>query len=93
MKADILVFYKPEFDHPENAAAQNLLKSAYSGCISATTGKYFSVELSDCLCQQDAANMVKGICNKLLTNPIFENYSFKILHPAGILTGSNADSR
>ena len=78
MIARIYVNLKRDVSDPQGNAVKGALESlAFKGVKKAHVGKYFVIELDD-MGRDQAESLVKAMCEKLLTNPVIEDYSFVI---------------
>jgi len=77
--AKVVVNYKPGILDPEAKAVQNALSSlGYQDINQVETGKYFRLVLSDKLSRKKAEEVTHEACDKLLSNPVIENYRFDL---------------
>jgi len=64
---------------PQGKAVKTGLKSlGYDNVESVYVGKYLEIVLEDINKKNKAAKMVEEMCNKLLANPVIEDYSYKL---------------
>ncbi len=78
MIARIYVKLKRDVSDPQGNAVKGALESlAFKGVGKVHVGKYFVIELED-MGRDQAESLVKAMCEKLLTNPVIEDYSFVI---------------
>ncbi|HAQ35738.1 MAG: phosphoribosylformylglycinamidine synthase [Maricaulis sp.] len=78
MKARIHVFLKPGVLDPQGAAVAGALKTmGYDEVTEARQGKLIELELSGTDAAQ-AETRVKEMCDKLLANPVIENFTVEI---------------
>jgi len=76
--ARIYVNLKRDVSDPQGNAVKGALESlAFKGVEKAHVGKYFVLELED-MKKDQAESLVRAMCQKLLTNPVIEDYSFVI---------------
>jgi phosphoribosylformylglycinamidine synthase len=69
---------KRDVSDPQGNAVKGALESlAFKGVEKVHVGKYFVIELED-MKRDQAESLVKAMCQKLLTNPVIEDYSFVI---------------
>ena len=78
MKAQIQVTLKNEVLDPQGKAVQNSLKTlGFRGIKNVRQGKLIEIEL-----QESNIKIARGsldeMCNKLLANPVIENYRIEI---------------
>ncbi|TDQ34146.1 phosphoribosylformylglycinamidine synthase subunit PurS [Aureibacillus halotolerans] len=76
-KAKIYVTLKESVLDPQGQAVQNALHSmSYTSVQEVRVGKYMEVTLDE---QGDAAHeKIKQMCDKLLANPVIENYEYEL---------------
>ena len=78
MIAKIYVKLKPDVSDPQGFAVKGALESlSFNGIQKVHVGKYFIVELDE-MDKAAAEKLVNGICEKLLANPVIEDYTFTI---------------
>lgn len=78
MIARIYVNLKRDVSDPQGNAVKGALESlAFKGVEKVHVGKYFVIELDD-MRRDQAESLVKAMCEKLLTNPVIEDYSYVI---------------
>jgi|TARA_R100000455_G_C6270783_1_gene126778 phosphoribosylformylglycinamidine synthase len=78
VKARIHVFLKPGVLDPQGAAVAGALKTmGYDEVTEARQGKLIELELSGTDAAQ-AETRVKEMCDKLLANPVIENFTVEI---------------
>ena len=76
MKAKIRVSLKPTVLDAQGAVVRQALQSlGYENVAGVRMGKYIEVELRD---GGDADRQVREMCERLLTNPIIEDYEFEV---------------
>jgi len=64
---------------PQGKAVKTGLKSlGYDNVESVYVGKYLEIVLEDINQKNKAAKMVEEMCNKLLANPVIEDYSYQL---------------
>ena len=74
MKALVLVRLKPEVLDPQGKAIRNASEAlGYSAVRSVRQGKLFEVEL-DAADEPTARGLVEELCQKLLANPVIEDF-------------------
>ncbi len=77
--AKVVVNYKPGILDPEAKAVQNALSSlGYQDIHQVETGKYFRLTISAKLSRKEAEKVTHRACDKLLSNPVIENYRFDL---------------
>lgn len=78
IKAKIFVTLKKGVSDPQGQTVQNALKTMqYDSVSDVRIGKYIEVSL-DTTDKDDANTQVKSICEKLLVNPIIEQYRYTL---------------
>lgn len=83
MKARILVYPRPEILDPQGKAIQSALERVgFDGVASVRAGKSFDVEL-DAANAEEARKQAADMCEKLLANPVVEDYSVELLEAEG----------
>ena len=74
-KYKVYVTYKPGiYDAAGNAAKQAALRLGLDGLTGLAIGKYIQVEGSDQLTLAD----VEALCDRLLVNPVIEDYRIEV---------------
>jgi len=64
---------------PQGQTIQNALrKIGFSDVAAVRQGKYFAVSLSDGLTADSARTQVERIAREVLTNPVIEEYTYRI---------------
>ncbi|MGI6358919.1 MAG: phosphoribosylformylglycinamidine synthase subunit PurS [Bacillota bacterium] len=77
-RASIYVTLKEGVLDPQGQAILGSLKQlGFSSMQSVRVGKFITVELN-AASQSEAEEQVKSICQRLLTNPVLEDYSFQL---------------
>jgi phosphoribosylformylglycinamidine synthase PurS subunit len=78
MKARVYVTLKTEVLDPQGEAVRRALHSlGFSGVQNARVGKLIELELSPAS-PQTAATELRAMCEKLLANPIIEDFRFEL---------------
>ena len=78
MIAKIYVKLKKDVSDPQGNAVMGALESlGFDGVQKVHVGKYFVLELEN-MENQEAEARVKSMCDRLLTNPVIEDYEFSI---------------
>jgi phosphoribosylformylglycinamidine synthase len=79
MKAHVYVTLKTSVLDPQGQTIQNALrKIGFNDVTAVRQGKYFALSLADGI-QADAARaMVERIGREVLTNPVIEEFTYKI---------------
>lgn len=79
MKAHVYVTLKTSVLDPQGQTIQNALrKMRFTGVESVRQGKYFQLTLADGLSVEAAKAEVERIAKEVLTNPVIEDYTYKI---------------
>ncbi len=79
MKAHVYVVSKRTVLDPQGQAIQNALrKLGHSAISDVRQGKYFILTLDDTLDEASAQAEVERIASEVLTNPVMEEFSFRI---------------
>ena len=74
--AKIEVTLKKSVLDPQGAAVEKALNALnYHNVEEVRVGKYLELYLT-CAREEEAREQVKDMCNKLLTNPVIEDYEF-----------------
>ncbi len=76
--AKIVIHSKSTVSDPEGLTVQNGLRQlGYASVTSVRSGKYFEIQVNETNLEI-ATEHVKIMCDKLLANPIIEDYEFDI---------------
>ena len=79
MKAHVYVTLKRTVLDPQGQTIQNALKKMqYKAVKDVRQGKYFVLELDDSLDAASAKEEVERIAKDVLTNPVIEEFSYKL---------------
>ena len=79
MKAHVYVTLKNSVLDPQGQTIQNALRKLGYGEISAVRqGKYFLISLADGLTAEAARAQVERVAADVLTNPVIEEYTYRI---------------
>jgi phosphoribosylformylglycinamidine synthase PurS subunit len=79
MKAHVYVTLKRTVLDPQGQAIHNALrKMRYEGVADVRQGKYFDLTLEDGLAEDTARAEVDRIAREVLTNPVIEEYTFRL---------------
>ena len=80
MKAHVYVTLKTSVLDPQGQTIQNALRKIGFAdvCSAVRQGKYFLLTLADGLDAEAASAQVEQIAREVLTNPIIEDFTFKI---------------
>jgi len=79
MKAHVYVTPKTSVLDPQGQTIQNALrKIGFADVTSVRQGKYFQLVLADGLSADAAQTQVERIAREVLTNPVIEEFTFRI---------------
>ena len=79
MKAHIYVTLKTSVLDPQGQTIHNALrKLGFAEVTAVRQGKYFALSLTDSLSADQARAAVERIAREVLTNPVIEEFSYKI---------------
>jgi phosphoribosylformylglycinamidine synthase len=79
MKAHVYVTLKTSVLDPQGQTIQNALrKIGFSEVTAVRQGKYFALSLADGLSADAARTQVERIAKDVLTNPVIEEYTYRI---------------
>jgi phosphoribosylformylglycinamidine synthase len=79
MKAHVYVTLKPSVLDPQGQTIQNALrKIGFSDIAGVRQGKYFAVSLAEGLTNDSARTQVERIAREVLTNPVIEEFTYRI---------------
>jgi phosphoribosylformylglycinamidine synthase subunit PurS len=79
MKAHVYVTLKPSVLDPQGQTIQNALrKIGFSDISGVRQGKYFTLLLADGITADSARIQVERIAREVLTNPVIEEYTYRI---------------
>jgi phosphoribosylformylglycinamidine synthase PurS subunit len=79
MMAKVYVVLKEGILDPQGKAIQQaLLSLGFDGVSEVRVGKYLEIHLKS-PSKAQAESEVKGMCEKLLSNPVIENFRYEIL--------------
>jgi phosphoribosylformylglycinamidine synthase subunit PurS len=79
MKAHVYVTLKTSVLDPQGQTIQNALrKMRFAGIESVRQGKYFQLSLGEGLSAEAAAAEVERVAKEVLTNPVIEDYTYRI---------------
>lgn len=79
MKAHVHVTLKTSVLDPQGQTIHNALRKIGFADVSAVRqGKYFALLLDDGLSAETASAMVERIASEVLTNPVIEEYTYRI---------------
>ncbi len=78
MKGKVIVRLKPEVSDPQGMTIQQTVaKLGYKGIRRVRAGKFFEIDL-DGADREAAGKTLDALCDRILANPIIEDYSFEI---------------
>ncbi len=76
--AKVYVSLKPTVNDPEGLTIRGALAAlGYDSVESVRSGKYFQITVESAS-EHEAAESVKGMCDRLLANPVIEQYEFEL---------------
>jgi phosphoribosylformylglycinamidine synthase len=79
MKAHVYVTLKTSVLDPQGQTIHNALrKIGFVDVAAVRQGKYFALLLADGLTTEAAKTMVERIAREVLTNPVIEEYTYRI---------------
>ena len=79
MKAHVYVTLKSSVLDPQGQTIHNALrKIGFSQVDAVRQGKYFALSLADGLAPADARTHVERIAREVLTNPVIEQFTFRL---------------
>lgn len=79
MKAHVYVTLKTSVLDPQGQTIHNALrKIGFAGVTAVRQGKYFQLSLGDGLSADAARGEVERIAREVLTNPVIEEYTYRI---------------
>jgi phosphoribosylformylglycinamidine synthase PurS subunit len=79
MKAHVYVTLKASVLDPQGQTIQNALrKIGFADVTAVRQGKYFALSLADGLTAADARTLVERIAKEVLTNPVIEDFTYRI---------------
>ena len=79
MKAHVYVTLKTTVLDPQGQTIQNALrKIGHTDVTAVRQGKYFALSLADGLTADAAKALVERIAKEVLTNPVIEEYTYRI---------------
>ena len=79
MKAHVYVTPKTSVLDPQGQTIQNALrKIGYADVKAVRQGKYFALSLADGLTAEAAKAQVERIAREVLTNPVIEEFTYRI---------------
>ena len=77
--AKVIVSYKTGILDPEAKTIHNALISlGYRDINKVETGKYFQISFSDSIDREKAEELTKQACDKILSNPVIQKYTFQL---------------
>ncbi len=79
MKATVTVELKQAVLDPQGKAIQHSLETlGFAGVEDVRVGKMFRITFKDEGSAEEREKQIKQMCDKLLANPVVENFSFSI---------------
>jgi phosphoribosylformylglycinamidine synthase len=79
MKAHVYVTLKTSVLDPQGQTIHNALrKIGFTDVTAVRQGKYFALSLADGLSAEAARTMVERIAKEVLTNPVIEEFTYRI---------------
>jgi phosphoribosylformylglycinamidine synthase len=79
MKAHVYVTLKTSVLDPQGQTIHNALrKLGFADVAAVRQGKYFALQLADGLAADKASAEVERIAREVLTNPVIEEFTYKI---------------
>ena len=79
MKAHVYVTLKTSVLDPQGQTIQNALhKIGFAQVTAVRQGKYFALSLADGLGAETARALVERIAGEVLTNPVIEEFTYRI---------------
>jgi phosphoribosylformylglycinamidine synthase len=76
--ARVYITPKPTVNDPQGLTVQGSLRAlGFDSVESVRAGKYMEVRL-DAESEEGATEAVRGMCDKLLANPVIEEYRFEL---------------
>ncbi len=79
MTAHVYVTLKTSVLDPQGQTIHNALrKIGYADVTAVRQGKYFALSLADGLSPEAAKTQVERIAKEVLTNPVIEEYTYRI---------------
>jgi phosphoribosylformylglycinamidine synthase PurS subunit len=79
MKAHVYVTLKASVLDPQGQTIHNALrKIGFADVTAVRQGKYFALSLADGMTAETAKTMVERIAREVLTNPVIEEYTYRI---------------
>ena len=79
MKAHVYVTLKSSVLDPQGQTIHNALrKIGFAEVTAVRQGKYFALSLADSLSSEQARAEVERIAREVLTNPVIEEFTYKI---------------
>jgi len=77
---EVYVTLKPSVLDPQGATVQRALHSmGYTSLTGARLGKYFKLNFEHRLSRTEVEKQARRMCEKLLVNPVIEQYHLKIV--------------
>ena len=77
--AKIIVEYKEGILDPEAKAIKSAFNTmGHDEIKDITTGRFFHLEFKEDVGKEEAETKLKEVCEKLLSNPVIENYKYEL---------------
>lgn len=77
--AKVYVYLKKSVADPQGATVQHALQAlGYEGIHDVRVGKYLELRVDGSLDEAAAKSQVTQMCDKLLVNPVIEDYRFEL---------------
>ena len=81
--ARVYITLKPGVNDPEGQTILGALRQlGFESMLDVRSGKYFQLRLDE-ESEQDAELTVQGMCDRLLANPLIEEYRFELEEAEG----------
>lgn len=78
-KVEIKILLKESILDPQGQAVEDGLdKLDYDNVAEVQVGKHIELELEDLASKEEASKQVEEMCQRLLANPVIEDYTFQI---------------
>jgi len=79
MKAHVTVMLKTTVLDPQGKTIHGALKKmGYKGVSEVRQGKFFEIQLDGALEKEDAKAEIERIAREVLTNPVIEEFSYRL---------------
>jgi len=78
LSVKVTVTLKPGVLDPQGKAVRNALESlGFKGLVDLRIGKVMEIKM-DGFCAEEARKQVEEMCQKLLANPVIEDYRYEV---------------